>query len=115
MCRREAAKIDNTDDLKKAYAVAETLEGKYAKLEDPAVSAALKAGFGFAATLVKSELQSKPTYNELLGLHGHFKVGSGVKVGDEEEPTQGGLTEFAVCIDFLDLFSSVVNRKTMLR
>lgn len=93
--QQEAAKVTNTDDLKKAYAIAETLEGTDAKLEDPALSAALKAGFDFAATLIKSELQSKPTHNELLGLYGHFKVGSGVKAGDEDEPKQGGLTEFA--------------------
>ncbi|KAJ5408139.1 hypothetical protein N7509_002022 [Penicillium cosmopolitanum] len=75
---QKAAAGINTDDLKKAYAAAEA-QGNKAQIEDPAQSAALKAGFEFAAKLVL-ELQSAPDNTEKTNLYVHYKIGNGVKV-----------------------------------
>lgn len=75
---QKAAAGINTDDLKKAYAAAEA-QGNKVQIEDPALSAALKAGFEFAAKLVM-ELQSAPDNTEKTNLYVHYKIGNGVKV-----------------------------------
>lgn len=75
---QKAAAGINTDDLKLAYAAAQA-QGKEVKIEDAAQSAALKAGFEFAAKLVM-ELQSAPGNDEKTNLYVHYKIGSNVDV-----------------------------------
>lgn len=89
---QKAAAGINTDDLKKAYAAAEA-QGNKAQLEDPAMSAALKAGFEFAAKLVM-ELQSAPDNTEKTNLYVHYKIGNDVKV---DKP---GMFDLVVSIEF---------------
>jgi hypothetical protein len=91
---QKAAAGINTDDLKKAYAAAEA-QGANAEVADPALSAALKAGFEFAAKLVM-ELQSAPGNNEKTNLYVHYKIGNGVVV---EKP---GMFDMVVCIEWAD-------------
>jgi hypothetical protein len=105
---QKAAAGINTDDLKKAYAAAEA-QGNKAQIEDPAQSAALKAGFEFAAKLVM-ELQSAPDNTEKTNLYVHYKIGNDVKV---DKP---GMFDLVVCIElftFPPLFISIIVEEIM--
>lgn len=101
---QKAAAGINTDDLKLAYAAAQA-QGKEVKIEDDAQSAALKAGFEFAAKLVM-ELQSAPGNDEKTNLYVHYKIGSNVDV------PAPGMFDMVVRINlYLDLFCSLVFQK----
>ena len=86
---QKAAAGINVDELKKAYASAEA-QGKKATIEDASQSAALKAGFEFAAKLVM-ELQSAPGDSVKANLYVHYKIGNDVVV------EKGGLFDIKVC------------------